>query len=210
MRAGLYARVSTNDQKCEMQLREMREYCKRREWEIEGEYVDKAQSGSKTSRPALKQITDAAHRRKIDCVMVWKLDRWGRNMIHAMESIQDLAAHGVRWIAITQGLDTHQSNPMAKAMLGMMAVFAEFEREMIRERTISGLNTAQQNGATFGRPRKAVSKTNIERLLAQGLSLREVARKLKVPFTSVRRHLNPEIYTYVPVRNGRAIGAALN
>jgi DNA invertase Pin-like site-specific DNA recombinase len=203
MRAGLYARVSTNDQKCEMQLREMREYCKRRDWEIQGEYVDTGWSGSKTGRPALKRIMEAAHRRQIDCVMVWKLDRWGRTMVHAMESIQDLAAHGVRWIAITQGLDTHQSNPMSKAMLGMMAVFAEFEREMIRERVMAGMRTAQLKGVTFGRPRKAVSLIRIQTLLAEGLSLRAVARKLKVPFTSVRRHLHPEIYTYVPTRNAR-------
>ena len=72
MRAGLYARVSTNDQHCEMQLREMREYCKRREWEVVGEYVDTGWSGAKVGRPALRRIMQAAHKRQIDCVMVWK------------------------------------------------------------------------------------------------------------------------------------------
>jgi DNA invertase Pin-like site-specific DNA recombinase len=198
MRAGLYARVSTNDQKCEMQLREMREYCKHRGWEIVGEFVDTGWSGSKTGRPALDRIMAAAHRRQIDCIMVWKLDRWGRTMVNAIEAIQDLTAHGVRWISITQGLDTHQTNPMAKAMLAMMAVFAEFEREMIRERVIAGVRTARTNGVKCGRPKKIVSLTRAEELRAQGLSVRQVASKLKIPRSTLGRRLRPETYIYKP------------
>jgi DNA invertase Pin-like site-specific DNA recombinase len=175
MRAGLYARVSTNDQHCEMQLREMREYCKSRDWQIIGEYVDTGWSGSKTGRPALNRIMEAAHKRQIDCVMVWKLDRWGRNMMHAIETIQGLTAHGVRWLSISQGLDSHQTNPMSKAMLGMMAVFAEFEREMIRERVMCGQRAARARGGVFGRPKKIVSLIRAEEMQAGGLSIRKIA-----------------------------------
>jgi DNA invertase Pin-like site-specific DNA recombinase len=173
-----------------MQLRELREYCKHRDWEIVGEYVDTGWSGMKIGRPALKRIMEAAHTRQIDCVMVWKLDRWGRNMMHAIETIQDLAAHGVRWLSITQGLDTHQTNPMSKAMLGMMAVFAEFEREMTRERVMCGLRAARARGATFGRPRKIVSLKRAEEMRAGGLSIRKIAKRLQTDKTTLWRRLH--------------------
>ena len=173
-----------------MQLRELREYCQRRGWEIVGEYVDTGWSGSKTERPALKRCMAAARKRQIDCVVVWKLDRWGRTMLHAIESIQDLAAHGVRWVAITQGLDTHQTNPMARAMLGMLAVFAEFERDILRERVKAGIAQARQEGKRHGRPPTAARLAGQARdLFQQGSSKREIATRLGISRTSVRRLL---------------------
>jgi DNA invertase Pin-like site-specific DNA recombinase len=123
---------------------------------------------------------DAARKRQIDCVVVWKLDRWGRTMLHAIESIQDLAAHGVRWVAITQGLDTHQTNPMARAMLGMLAVFAEFEREMIRERVIAGIRTAKARGVHCGRHAKIFNGDEALQMREQGMSVRQIAKRFRV------------------------------
>ena len=150
MRSAIYARVSTADQTCEMQLRELREYAARRGWELFAEYVDRGWSGAKANRPELDRLMADARQRRFDAVLVWKLDRWGRSIRHAMNSIQELACHGVRFLAITQNIDTDESNPMSRFMLHIMAAFAELERELIRERVVSGVRAAKANGKRLG------------------------------------------------------------
>jgi DNA invertase Pin-like site-specific DNA recombinase len=172
-----------------MQLRDLRAYAKARGWKIAGEYVDQAQSGSKRSRPELDRLMAAARARSIDCIVCWKLDRWGRTMHHCLESIQEINSLGLRWIATTQGLDTHESNPMSRAMLGMMAVFAEFEREMIRERVRAGLKNAIAKGTHCGRPAKMFDKRKAADLRKAGVSVREMAKKLRVSKGTVQRFL---------------------
>lgn len=189
MNAAIYARVSTTDQNCEMQLRDLREYCQRRGWPVHGEYVDTGFSGTKVSRPALDRLMRDARARKIDCVVVWKLDRWGRSLAHCLESIGELRGLGIRWIATTQNLDTDESNPMSRAMLGMMAVFAEFEREMIRERVKAGMNTAKVRGKHCGRPKSVFDRTKATDLRTKGFSLRSIARQLGVSKGTVERSL---------------------
>ena len=90
MRIGIYARVSTSDQDCSQQLSALREYAAARNWTIEGEYVDRGFSGKKDTRPALKRIMQAARERKLDCILVWKIDRWGRSMPHLVASLQEV------------------------------------------------------------------------------------------------------------------------
>src|SRR5262249_18366633 len=136
MRVGIYARVSTTDQHCEQQLHELREYAKARRWKVEGEYVDHGVSGKKDSRPAMNRLMKAARQRAIDC---WKLDRWGRSMPHLVQSIQELKSLGVRFVAVSQGIDTDEGNPMAKLLLHLLSAFAEFEHDLIVERTRAGL-----------------------------------------------------------------------
>ena len=119
MRCALYARVSTTDQNCEMQLRELREYIARREWKIAGEYVDTGFSGAKASRPALDRLMADAAERKFDCVVVWKLDRFGRSVLNLSQQIAALTSYGIRFIATTQGLDTDQSNPTQLAHVAL-------------------------------------------------------------------------------------------
>jgi DNA invertase Pin-like site-specific DNA recombinase len=108
-----------------MQLRELREYAARRGWELFAEYVDRGWSGAKANRPELDRLMADARQRRFDAVLVWKLDRWGRSIRHAMNSIQEPASHGVRFLAITQNIDTDESNPMSRFMLHIMAAFAE-------------------------------------------------------------------------------------
>jgi putative DNA-invertase from lambdoid prophage Rac len=134
VKVAIYARVSTVDQKCEMQLRELREYCSRRGWEIGGEDVDTGWSGTKASRPELDRLMRHAGEHRFDCVVVWKLDRFGRSVL---ESLNRLASAGVRFIATTQSIDTDESNPTSKLLLYILAAVAEFEREMIRERVMA-------------------------------------------------------------------------
>ena len=129
MRTAIYARVSTADQNCEAQLRELREYCARRGWEIVTEYIDTGWSGAKASRPQLNRLMKDARERRFDVVAVWKLDRWGRSLAHLVESGQQLASMGIRFLAVTQNIDTDENNPMARLLMHLMAAFAEFERE---------------------------------------------------------------------------------
>ncbi len=132
MRCALYCRVSTSDQDCSVQTRELREHVSRHNWTIEAEYVDTGFSGVSASRPALDRLMNDAAQRRFECVLVWKLDRFGRSVLHLNQQLAELTRHGVRFISATQGLDTDRSNPTSRLLLQMLASVAEFEREMIR------------------------------------------------------------------------------
>lgn len=186
MKVAIYARVSTTDQDCEMQLRELREYCERRGWEIFGEFVDTGFSGSKASRPALDRLKRDARLFRFNCVLVWKLDRWGRSISDSLAGIQELVSLGIRWVAITQNLDTDESNPMSRFMLHVMAAFAELEREMIRERTKAGVKSSRAKGTKWGRPERVFKRDLAAEMRSAGISWRAIAKELGVPFTTVR------------------------
>jgi putative DNA-invertase from lambdoid prophage Rac len=151
MRSVIYARVSTADQNCEMQLRELRDYAGVRKMKITAEYVDTGWSGAKANRPELNRLLADGRARRFDVVLVWKLDRWGRSIRDSINTIQELVGLGVRFIAVTQNIDTDESNPMSRFMLHIMAAFAELERELIRERVVAGVRAAKANGKTLGR-----------------------------------------------------------
>src|SRR5215470_4923737 len=108
-------------------------------------------------------------RRQIDAIVCWKIDRWGRSMPHFIASVQELRSLGVRFIAITQGIDTDESNPTSRLILNLLAAFAEFERELIVERTRAGLQRARREGRIGGRPRLVVNRTKIAQLSAEGM-----------------------------------------
>src|SRR5215469_13190441 len=146
MKTAIYSRVSTSDQNCEMQLRELREYCSRRGWDVSAEYIDAGWSGAKASRPQLDRLMQDARRRRFDAVAVWKLDRWGRSLAHLVQSVQELSGLGVRFVAVTQNIDSDESNPIARLLMHLMAAFAEFERELIRERVKAGVLNARAKG----------------------------------------------------------------
>jgi len=105
MRAAIYARVSTTDQKCEMQLAELREYVSRRVWEPAGEYVDTGWSGAKASRPEFNRLMKDASQRKLDAILCWKLDRFVRSLLHCKSALQELQTYGVRFMATSQNID---------------------------------------------------------------------------------------------------------
>lgn len=186
MKTAIYARVSTTDQNCESQLRELREYTARRGWQNVREYVDSGVSGAKASRPALDRLMAAAGRREFDCVLVWKIDRFGRSVLHLSQQLASLTSHGVRFIAASQGLDTDASNPSSRLMLTILAGVAEFEREIIRERTLSGVRAAKANGKVLGRPRRVFRRDEVVRLRDdEGLSWRMIATRLGIPVSTV-------------------------
>ena len=185
LRCALYARVSTSDQNCGLQLRELREYAARRGWAIADEYVDTGWSGAKASRPELDRLMKDAAIRRFDAVLVYKLDRFGRSVRNCLDGIEALGAHGVRFLAVSQSIDTDQSNPTARLLLHILASVAEFERELIRERTLAGVRQARAKGKSIGRPRRVFRRDEVLRLRTQGLSWRTIAQTLGVPVMTV-------------------------
>jgi putative DNA-invertase from lambdoid prophage Rac len=186
-RAGLYARVSTNDQQTlAMQSRAMREYVARRGWTITMQ-VREVGSGA-THRQARDKLLEAARRRQVDVVLVWRLDRWGRSVTDLLATLQELEHLGVGFVSLTEALDL--TTPAGRAMAGLLAIFAEFEREILRERTRAGLAHARANGKRLGRPATAaVHAAEIRKLHRAGISKSEIARRLRIGRTSVRRIL---------------------
>lgn len=187
-RAGLYARVSTNDQQTlPMQNHALREYAARRGWTISLQ-VREVGSGA-VERKAREQLMEAARRREIDVVLVWRLDRWGRSVTDRLATLQELEHLGVGFVSLTEALDL--TTPAGRAMAGLLAIFAEFEREILRERTRAGLAHARQNGQRLGRPITAgLHAAEIRRLHRAGIAKAEIARRLQVGRTSVRRILS--------------------
>ncbi len=178
MNVAIYARVSTTDQDCTIQLTELRRYIIARGWTIAGEYADNGVSGIKASRPALDEVMEAARMRRIDAVAVWKLDRFSRSISQCLAQVQALEAAGVRFMAVSQAIDTDQSNPAGRLFLHMLAAIAEFEREMIRERTAAGRAKARAAGVHMGRPRLVVDRQRVTDLRMAGRSWRQVAAEL--------------------------------
>jgi putative DNA-invertase from lambdoid prophage Rac len=182
MRCAIYARVSTTDQNCEMQLHELRAYISRRAWLNGGEYVDTGFSGAKNSRPALDRLMADAAQHKFDCVLVWKIDRFGRSVLNLNQQLAALSRYGVRFIATSQDLDTDERSACNRLMLQILASVAEFEREMIRERTLSGIRAAQAAGKVVGRPKRIFRRDEVVRLRdEEGLSWRAIGKKLGIP-----------------------------
>lgn len=186
-RAGLYARVSTNDQQTiPLQMRALREYAARRGWAVALQ-VREIGSGA-SARELREKIVEAARRRQIDVVLVWRLDRWGRSVTDLLATLQELEHLGVGFVSLTEALDL--TTPAGRAMAGLLAVFAEFEREILRERVRAGLAHARRNGKRLGRPATAVAHAGeVRRLFRDGVSKAEIARRLRIGRTSVRRIL---------------------
>jgi DNA invertase Pin-like site-specific DNA recombinase len=185
MRVAIYARVSTTDQTCDLQLRELRQYILARGWETVGEYVDTGWSGAAAARPELDRLLADARMRRFDVVLVWKLDRWGRSVAASVKSIQELASLGVRFIAMTQNIDTDDTNPMSRFLLHILAAFAELERELIRERVTAGVRAAKARGKQVGRPKRIFRRDEVVRLRADGVSWRDIAKALGIPVATL-------------------------
>ncbi len=186
-RAGLYARVSTTDQQTvPLQVRALREYAVRRGWTIALQ-VKEVGSGA-SERQLREKLLEAARRREIDVVLVWHLDRWGRSVADLLATLQELEHLGVGFVSLTEALDL--TTPAGRAMAALLAVFAEFEREILRERVRAGLAHARQNGKRLGRPVTAgLQADKARKLYCGGVSKAEIARRLQIGRTSVRRIL---------------------
>ena len=188
-RVALYARVSThNGQDPEMQLREMREYCRNREWLITGEYVDAGVSGSTDSRPELNRLMTDAKRRRFDAVLVWKLDRFGRSLKHLVNALAEFEALGIAFVSLKDNLDL--TTPSGRLMFQIIGAMAEFERSLIQERVRAGLRNAKAKGHKLGRPTVKADAEMIVRLRCEGHSLADIANRLGISVGTVCNRLS--------------------
>lgn len=188
-KVGIYARVSTLDkgQDVELQLSELRTYANARGWEIFKEYVDIGQSGAKEQRPALNKLNEDARKRKIDIVLVWRLDRFGRSLKHLIVSLDELKAIGVGFVSLKESLDF--TTPTGRLMLHLLGAFAEFERELIRERVKAGVAHAKAKGKRLGRPTEEIDVRRLLEMRDQGSTVRAIAKGMGVSVGLVHKTL---------------------
>jgi DNA invertase Pin-like site-specific DNA recombinase len=185
MRAAVYARVSTLDQQPENQLRDLRDYCGRRGWELR-EYVDHGVSGAKERRPALDQMRTDARRRRFDVLVVWRLDRLGRNLKHLILTLDEFTSLGVAFVSLGEGIDA--TTAAGRLQLAVLGAIAQFERERIVERVRAGLARAKAQGKRLGRPQRAVPEDRLSPV--RGLAVREAANRLGVSAATAHRWLS--------------------
>lgn len=186
LKAALYVRVSTLDQKTGMQTAELRDYAGRMGWSVL-EYVEKASSVKK--RPALDRLMEDARMKRFDLVMVWKMDRFARSLKQLMDNITALDSFGVRFIALTQGIDTDKQNPGGRLLMQILGAIAEFERSIIVERVVSGVREAQRKGVHCGRPTRIMSLDKAVEMSKSGLGVRAIAAALGVSYRTVARRI---------------------
>jgi len=183
-RAALYLRVSTAGQDPENQRLALRSFAAARGWAAI-EFVDHGQSGAKERRPALDELMKAVRARQIDVVTVVKLDRLARSVHHLVGLVREFEVLGVDLVVLDQQIDT--TTPSGKLLFHVLASVAEFERDLIRDRVLAGLKRAKAQGVRLGRPRAVVDVLRARAMLAEGKSLRQVAKALHVALATLAR-----------------------
>lgn len=181
-RIAIYARVSTNQQTCENQLKELRAVADRAGYQIVSEFVDEGISGAKgrQNRPALDRMLKECTRRRFDLVMCWDISRLGRSVQNLIEIMNELQSLKVDLFFLQQGMDT--STASGRMIYGVFASLAAYERELIRERVLAGQARAKAAGVKFGRPRTITENTKetVRLLRDQGVGIRKIARTLGI------------------------------
>jgi DNA invertase Pin-like site-specific DNA recombinase len=191
LRAAIYCRISTNDQNCGRQLRDLEEFAARSGYEIVGTFLETA-SGANDDRPERAKVLSLVQARRVDAVLVTELTRWGRSTIDLMNTLRTLQDRGVSLVA-QSGLEFNLSTPQGKLIATLMAGLAEFERDLIRERVRSGIAAAKSRGVRFGRvpgqtTKSVLAKTNqVLKMSGEGESYRVIAKRLKMSKNTVMR-----------------------
>ena len=178
-----------------MQLAAMRDYARKRGWDVVVEVKDVG-SGA-VLRQKREELLAAARRRDIDLVVVWRLDRWGRSLVDLVNTLQELVSLKVGFVSLSEALDLTTAS--GRALAGMLAVFAEFERDILRDRVKAGIAQARKEGKPHGRPTTAgLHLQKVKELFRKGLSKREIAKRIGISRTSVRRLLAPSAHKRSP------------
>jgi DNA invertase Pin-like site-specific DNA recombinase len=194
MRVGIYTRVSTQDkdQNPETQLLPLREFAAAQDWNVAGEFVDQASATDVRNRTQWRRLLDLASKRKLDVILVWKMDRCFRSTMHALSTLEQLRgwkvglrSHSEPW------LDTSGQSAAGTLMMTILAAFAEFEKSLIAERVRAGMARVKQQGVHCGRPPKLNGELEALRPLIEAgrLSRHEAARALGVTHTTISRAL---------------------
>ncbi len=194
MNVAIYVRVSTQQQTTENQLLELHEVCERNNWNIVETYNETV-SGTKgqSDRSELNRMMIDASRRKFDKVVVWSVDRLGRNMKHLVTVLTQLKDLDINLFAYKQGIDT--STTMGQSFFYMVGIFSELENNMRKERQVIGIKRALDNGAKFGRKSKLNDKTvsEITSLREKGQSMRKIAKELKISVATVHKACSEKV-----------------
>lgn len=190
MTCAIYARVSTRDkgQDTANQIAPLIEYATKMGWQYT---VYEEEISAVKKRPKFNEMMEAARLRKVDIVLCWKLDRFARSIVDFIHSIQELDRNGVRFIALTQAIDTDKNNPASRLMMNILAAFAEFERELISERTRAGLQRKQKEGININqwKIKQADNAAAMYRLHLDQVSLRDIAKRYNVSAETVRSRI---------------------
>lgn len=193
-KVAIYARVSTNDQDPDMQLLALREYAEKRKFKVYKEYVDYI-SGKANDRLGLNQLFDDVRKRKLDVVLVWKFDRFARSTRDLVSALDEFNNLGVDFISYQENIDT--TSALGKAVFTIIAAIAEFEKEIIVDRVKAGLKKARSKGVRLGRePISIETRNKLHKLRKKGLSIRQIAKKLKLSIGVVSKYLK------IPIENG--------
>ena len=176
LQRGVYARVSTTDQNCEMQLRVLREYAAARKWTVYAEYVDTGWSGAKASRPQLNRLMADARKLRFDGVCLWKLDRWSRSVADPIKTIQKLTSLGVRFIAVTQNIDTDEST---RWRASYCTSWRHPPNWSISERVVAVVKAARANGKHLGRAKRVCRRDEAVRMREGGMSWRNCSATIR-------------------------------
>lgn len=186
--AAIYARVSTDKQKVDMQLNELRQFVARSGWTIYKKYIDQSFTGANTNRPTFSAMLEAARKRKFHVLVVWRIDRLSRSLKDLINTLDEVGSYGIDFISYDNNLDT--PTPAGKLVFQIVGTVAEFEKDIIRERVVAGLDSARRKGTRLGRPpvpddlyKRAVN------LRSQGLSFRKVGQALGIDEGTIRKRL---------------------
>ena len=187
---SIYARVSTDKQKVDMQIRQLKTYLKSRKWRLHKIYKDEGFTGSNTNRPAFSQMMADAQKRKFDVLLVWKLDRLSRSLKDLVTTLDYFSSVGIDFVSYSDGcLDTTTS--AGRMLFNIMGSIAEFERDIISERVKAGLENARAKGKSLGRPKiSKFKRSQVKKFRKDGLSIRAIQRKTGVSRGSISNILH--------------------
>lgn len=188
MKIALYARVSTEGQDPEVQLQALRAHATQRGWTIVEEFVDHGYSGAKEKRPALDRMIQGAWTGTFQAVLVWRFDRFARSVKHLLTALEKFRSLNINFISLQEQFDT--STPIGHAMFTIIGAMAQLERDIIRERVKAGLDRARSRGVRLGRPISPARSDEATLLKQQGLSVPEIAKRLRCSRSTVKRRLH--------------------
>ena len=187
MGIAIYARVSTKDQSCDLQLRDLRTYCAARGLNIFREYVDIGQSGAKDSRPELNELMADARKRQFDAIVCWRFDRFARSTRHLLLALEEFRSLGLQFISYNENIDT--SSPLGQALFTIVGAVAQLERDLIRERVTAGIRNARACGKRLGRPQRIIDAEQMLRMRVEGASLRQISATLGIGYGTIRTRI---------------------
>jgi len=185
LKVAIYTRVSTKEQSVEMQIDKCEAYCKYSGHEIYKVYKDIAESGKKQSRPQFDIMLNDMREGKFKGIVVYKLDRMGRSLPHLISLFEEFAKRNIEFISVTQNIDS--STPEGKLFMRIMMIMSEYERELTINRVNDGIARARREGKTLGRPKIKLNKYEVIRLKNEGMSYRNIAKKLDLSLGVVQR-----------------------